>query len=256
MSDQPETPLPADTITFNDPQRNDRGIRLTVIILLIVSGAILILGLGSGIVNRERRNEQVLPRILTIYAVYPDLSMQYVQLASPADPQLTDDDIESEVEEVTLIGPPLGPADNISAQDLIGFKPEALTLLDTTDIPADMPDANRPQYTLERLTGDGPFGIDLQVTGSPLVSETAIVINAKQNTNYAQTMVAVAVPVTAQDIDSRGYNAYRSVRVGTWLVYYFDMSLVESPEPITVTYAMVDATAPDKIDIISVDQNR
>lgn len=255
MTDEPQATTNGSR-TFDDPARNERGIRRTVMALVILSGAILVLGLGSGIVNRERRNEQILPRLLTLYAVYPDLSLQYTQYASPADPQLADDDEPPAEEEQVIISPPLTPDSIILQQDVIGFRPERLTLLDTNETDADIPDANLLEYTLLRQTGDGPYGIELEIEGSPLVSETAIVINTQQDVRFAQTMVAVAIPVTAQNIDSRGFASYRSERIGTWQVFYYDMSLIASPEPITVTYNMADATVPPSLDILQVDQNR
>lgn len=253
-----QQPIPTEDgrVRFDNPSRNERGIRTTVIVLLVLTGAILVFGLGSGIIARERRNEQVLPRLLTVYAVYPDLSLRYMQYASPADPQMTDDDIPPAPEERLLEGPILSEDSEILEQELLGFRPDLIELTDTIDREAEIPGTVRPQYTISRNTGEGSFGIDVFMTGSPLVSETAFVVNTQQNTDYAQTMVAVAVPVTAQNIDSRGYQAYRSVRVGSWQVFFYDVSLVDSPEPITVTYTMADATVPRNIDILLIDQNR
>jgi len=242
---------------FQPPQGSRRRIVLTGLILLGMIILIMGLGIGSGLVARQRHNEQILPRILLLYEIHPDGSLRFVKYVNPADPQLTDDDIPPEADTVQLFGPTVFDENAIAGVDVIGLNAERVELVETDFQPSPtIAGASFPVYTLERLTGDGPFGVDVQVEQSPQVSETAFFINAVQDTRYAQTMLALALPRLARDQRVVGYEAYRDVRLGAWQVYYFDVSVVADPVTISIAYDMTGLDEPEGLAIEQVDTGR
>lgn len=234
-----------------NPQPNRRGIIITLAVIAVIALLAAGFGVASTLIGRERRNENILPRLLEIYALLPEESLRYVRVVRPADPQLVDDELPFEPEERTISGPLyINEAAIVRAEvfggTLIGTTPEVMGGGGQTT-----------EYTIRRELTDGQvFGVDITLSGTPLTNGETFTLTVGPQTTDAQRIIAVAVPVGGQVLDVGGFSTYREATFDGWQVYYFDVTLIEEPQTIVVRYNIPPGTDAPDIETVRFEVNR
>ncbi|MGF1504588.1 MAG: hypothetical protein GYB64_04320 [Chloroflexi bacterium] len=214
-----------------NPERPRGAIQTTLTVLAVLIGLVALLGVGSTLLGQTRRNENILPRELVLYAIQPDGSVLYTDIIRPADQQLLDDDIPFETQFLTVQGPPHSDLDDVVSTDISGAALESTsTISDGLYFTA---------YNLRREYTDGQtITLTVELTRSPYVTQQdeqiVLELPVTPQQTYAQRMIAVALPSAAGSVS--GPQQYRDARVGPWRVYYFDVTLLDSPQTITVRF--------------------
>lgn len=239
------------------PAYSPARIRVTLLAILAIMGLAAVLGALSGLVARERRNETILPRRLEIYALYPDGSLRYLQQVSPADEQLVDDDIPPITQVVEIVGPPMGsPGDLVNVEHIGGMLARSEAFEDP-----DRPGWWRERFPIRRETGDGPYLIDMQLSGSPVLrpagGSTQVELPLAPQDKFAQAVLVFAIPHELEAEISNGPAPYRSTLLGGWRVYYFDVTLLEAADTLGL-HIDIPLGTPRPVDFTAqqIDRNR
>ncbi|MCC6906123.1 MAG: hypothetical protein IT326_09795 [Anaerolineae bacterium] len=246
--------LPEDTISAAVPSR--RGIWITLGALLALMALAAGFGALSSVVGQGRHNEEILPRALDVYAIYPDGHLRVVRLVHPVDMQLVDKKIEPHDEEVVLFGPSMARRDDLVDVDHAGAR---LTRSEAIVDPHN-PGWFVERFPLVRRTGDGPYWIDLALASSPNLSQDgvdwAFSLEVRPQETFAQQIIAITVPHTSEALDN-GFESYRDVYVGGWRVFFYDTSVLAAEDTIRLDFTMpADTRRPVDFNISHVENRR
>jgi hypothetical protein len=238
-----------------NPQRPNRALALTLVGMLLLAAVAGAFGVGSTLIGANRRNENLVPRTLEVYALLPEGGLRYVLAERPADQILADDDLPFENTERAFTGAAFEQEDHITSEEVYGG-----TLVEKT--PTTPPgDATATRYLLERDITDGQvLGVRMTLSQSPNLSTdgsaTVFTLPVAPQDTVAQRIVAVAVPRGAEVLSFSGPEAYRQTRVGGWQVLYFDVTILDGETTINVAADLSGTTAPARIDIPQFEVNR
>lgn len=246
------------TTRFDDTQ-----IRiLQAVIILMVVGA---LGLIAAVVisaeapalwlimrgGGPSHSQDTTPRYTDIWAVYPDDRLRFVTIFYPIGGVLL-----TQREQVTVAGPLLRSPDDVEYAETFGGD-----LIDSEFLSGPGADSGLiyELFTLQRTLTDAPYGVDVMAISPPYIipdgEQRELALGTDPQGYYAQVIVAVAFPRGTRITDIPGMPPYRRVRVGGWVVYYFDTTAATGEEAIRFRYRPPQS-APDDLDAFEVDARR
>lgn len=228
------------------------GFNRTIIVIVVAMVLVFAFGALSAMQGRDRHNAVLLPRKLEFYAAYPDGSMRYVSLNHPADMVLVDDEADFDPQEVTVRLP-----DIVRPSGLISADPFGGSLIEETVCEMDAP-VCEPVYTLRREIFDGQYyGVDARLGENDILTANSLAVDVSPQDHYALKFVVLGVPDGSENIiDAGTLSAYRITKVAGWRLYYYDVTLLEGDETISLTWDALRAAPSDDVSILKLDENR
>lgn len=241
--------------------RFDHTRRNTFIVLAVIAGVIVVSAVAAFGVDQAqiapRRNTAVTPRNTDIWAVYPDDTLRHVTLFYQ---------VRSAEDTAPLLvpGPLLAAEDDMLEEMPIGGE---IASSELQSGPAQNAEQSFIMYTIDPapgvLEGQEAYGVNVRTQDAPYIVPAVdgegqlIQLGTDPDSGYAQVIVAVALPSSAQVTDVPDMQAYRQVRIGDWQVYYFDATAPEEGDVIRVQYTFPeDAPEPPVLDYAAIDRRR
>jgi hypothetical protein len=249
------TPASENVTIERGPARLDysrRGIRLTLILMGAAMLLTMIFGAWSALQGEGRKNAGLLPRKLEHYALYPDGTLRYLALVYPSDLILVDDDNDFEPHTVTLTLPTLPAEDSLLEGETFGG-----TLLTAGFDPQE--GGLSPSYTLRRELSDGQYyGADARLSGTGLLDGDTLTLALEPQTDFALKFLVIGLPAGSGGVDAGAGSLapYRDVRVRGWTLYYYDITLLEGPETVRITWDALGDPPDADLPPLRLDENR
>ncbi|MGF1504589.1 MAG: hypothetical protein GYB64_04315 [Chloroflexi bacterium] len=207
--------------------------------------------------------QDVRPRNIDMWMIYPDDSIRFVTLEYPAEPTVEQRDT---VVAEDAAGPLYHEEDDVVSESAIGAEilnaevaagPENEDLLYTFYV---------LDYTL--TSAPGGYGVDVTTLNSPYISAQsggatrAAQFFASPQDVFAEVVVAVAFPDDTTLITQfgdgflgDGLQPYKQINLQGWLVYYFDVTQITAQSLIRIDYVPGEEP-PTELDYRIVDRNR
>lgn len=228
-------------------------IGVTVLLSTVLAGLIMDANAGE-----SRLQDELLPRNLDIWAVYPDGSVRFVTLIEP-------EEVNKVPATVDAAGPLLYSADDILKAGILGGSSIETDLLSGSEYFNDPGiEIFYPVYWIE-YSGEDVYGVDVFVENSPYVSDDPADENGKikilnlgtsQGENYAQVIVAVALPKSARVVEMSGLFPYLQREIGDWNVLYYDTSSPPYGAIIRLSFILDPDDIVRELNLATVDRRR
>lgn len=236
------------------------GMAIALVVVVVLGVVVLILSntnprlimrlTGGG----PHHNEDVIPRNLDVWMVYPDDVLRFVTIFRPNDDIATLPPDES----VTVAGPLMYGEENLISAEPFGGEVQSVELMSGLGQDEDL---RYQLYTLSRSPGDGPYGLDSRITSAPYIQMAEdgyqIGFGIRPQSYYMQVIVAVAFPRGTHVGEMEALQPYRIARIGDWEVYYFDVTVAELGSMIRIRYSLPEEiTPPADLDYWQVEAER
>lgn len=219
--------------------RTRRNVLIGVVLAIVLIGTGSAAGLTAFGGSGARRGTNATPRVIDVWAVYPDGTLRYVEIVHPPDGVI--------LEAVDLAGPLVDAEEDVASLEAFGGE---ITGVEYTAGPGQDAERVYPLVTLV-LDGSETYELDVATENSPYISpgsaadgEMILSLGTQPQDYYSQFIVAVALPPGADVTDVPDYEPYREARIGGWSVTYFDTTDVTGGEAIRVTYHLAGADSP------------
>lgn len=230
---------------------------VTVLIFIGLLSMVLASLPGSELPNIPRALD-VEPRMIAIWTVYPDETVGYTSIF-----HIT----EEESGAVTEVAGPLVSSENdVISTEAIGGSLESSSFVIGPDHDVVY------QYELLNITRDAadePYGLTSRAKNSPYLADSAaesgnlvVSLGTTVNEYFAQSIVAVVLPKDVMVVNyetAEGFDLllpYRRIAIGSWIVYYFDVTDVDAGQSIQVTYTPGSSSDLPELDIWKVERKR
>jgi hypothetical protein len=198
------------------------------------------------------RYTEVTPRYIDIWAVRPGDRLRFTTIFHPEGGFiLTEDNV------VTVAGPLVMREESVEQAEPLGAEIVESEFLAG---PGSDSDYVYQLFKLEQSPESDSYGVDMMVADVPYISpidETTrqLALGAPPQTFYEQVIVAVAFPRGTRILDITEMQPYRRVRVGGWVVYYFDTTTLLEQGAIRFQYRQPQ-DSPQAFDYEAVDASR
>jgi hypothetical protein len=219
-------------------------IGIVLAVVLIGTGSVAGIAAFGG--KGARRGTNATPRVIDVWAVYPDETLRYVEIIHP------DPVAEGTEESVDVAGPLVDTEDDITSLESFGGEVEKAAYAVGPG-----QDAERV-YPLVTIRPDesGMYGLDIVTEHSPYIAPNSatgegliLSLGTQQQDYYEQFIVAVALPPGASVTNVPNFEPYREVHVDGWRVYYFDTTDATGAEVIRLHFDLAGASAsPPELD--------
>jgi hypothetical protein len=198
------------------------------------------------------RATQDTPRYIDIWAVRPGDRVRFVTIFHPeGGVLLTEDNV------VTVAGPLVMREESIESAEAFGAE-----VVDSEFLAGPGNDSTYVYqlFKLEKSAESDFYGIDVLAADVPYISPVdestrKLALGANPQTFYQQVIVAVAFPGGTRVLDIADMQPYRRVRVGEWVVYYFDTTSLLEQGAIRFQYRQPQGS-PQTLDYEAVDASR
>lgn len=236
------------------------GMSIALVVVIVLGVVVLILSntnprlmmrlAGGG----PHHNEDVIPRNIDVWMVYPDDVLRFVTIFRPDDNLATLPPDET----VTVAGPLMYGEEYLIDAEPFGGEVQSVELMSGLGQDEDL---RYQLYTLSRSLGDGPYGLDSRITGAPYIQlvegSYQIGFGIRPQSYYMQVIVAVAFPRGVRVGEMDALQPYRIARIGDWEVYYFDVTVAALGSMIRIRYTMPEEiTPPADLDYWQVEAER
>jgi hypothetical protein len=223
-------------------------------VVVLITSAVnprLIMNLTGG---GPHHNEDIIPRNMDLWAVYPGDVLRFVTIFYPDDGLAT----LPPDEPVTVAGPLMIGEENLISAEPFGGEVQSVELM--TGLGQDE-HLKYQLYTLTRTPGSGPYGLDARITNAPYIQAVEdgyqIGFGIRPQNYYMQVIVAVAFPRGTRVGEMDALQPYRIARIGGWEVYYFDVTVAAMGSMIRIRYTLPeDSPAPADLDYWQVEAER
>jgi hypothetical protein len=235
------------------PTRFDhtRRFRLAVMALAVLAVVAVLVIVILNILG-AKRTDPFAPRVIDIWAVYPDDSITFMTLHYPAEGSL-----ETLVD---LAGPLVNVEADVTGEEGLGGEIVASAFYAG---PGHDSALTYPLYSVQREPGGAAYGVAAQTRRSPYITidpEDAtgriVSFGAAPLEGMRQVIVAVALPrgTVVTDVPDLAY--YYNTRAGDWDVYYFNTTNATGEEAIRLTYQPDPDADPGLPDPYRIDRKR
>jgi hypothetical protein len=220
-------------------------------ILLAIGALIAVLLVTDQGANSHRVD--VVPRNLDLWAVYPDGRVEFATLFYMGDPANPTESIQT----LTAAGPLIAGADSVLRYEVIGGDDAGV---EVRQGPGQDANLQYQLFSITRPPSADPYGVDVLVSTSPYLSQTAsggyeIALGNGDAGAYSQVIVAVAIPNGSTLEDTPELTPYRDLSIGGWHVYYFDTTQASATASIRMSFTPGSNT-PKPPDVKVVDKRR
>jgi hypothetical protein len=198
------------------------------------------------------RYTEVTPRYIDIWAVRPGDRLRFVTIFHPeGGVLLSEDNI------VTVAGPLVLREESVEQVEPLGAE-----IVESEFLAGPGADSNYVYqlFKLEQSPDSDIYGVDVMAADVPYISPIdqttrQLALGAPSQTFYEQVVVAVAFPRGTRIVDITELQPYRRVRVGGWVVYYFDTTALPQQGAIRIQYHQPQGS-PQALDPMEVDARR
>jgi hypothetical protein len=226
--------------------RTRRNVLIGIVLAVVLIGTGSVAGLVAFGGTGARRGTNATPRVIDVWAVYPDETLRYVEIIHLAPVA------EGTEEAVDVAGPLVNTKDDVTSLESFGGEVEEAVYAVG---PGEDSERVYPLVTI-RPDGSGMYGLDVISEHSPYIAPNSatgegliLSLGTQQQSYYEQFIVAVALPPGANVTNVPNFEPYREARVGGWWVYYFDTTNVTGEEVIRLHYDLAGAgAAPPELD--------